>query len=197
MSTETFARRRTLRYRRAMRIGLLVVVLAGCQPMYGDPAQKLKDPKVVGAGSGSAEPPAKKQYIDRCVTTPQLVAPAKGAPRNTSGAQTHDQAGQTAAVKAQEPASTVDQKRDLTLEAIKQYSLALQQDPYDADATLQLAVLYDRTLRKGCALVMLKRLQELSQHKAFEAHAKVMKEFVYSNTHLFADYRDEAMAALP
>jgi hypothetical protein len=195
---ETFARRRATRYRRNMRIGfVLLVVLVGCKPMYGDKPEKMRDPRVTAAGSGSAEPPPTKQYDPKCTTTPNLVAPAKGAPRDIAAAQTFVQTGDAAATKAADAANTVDQKRDLVLDAINQYIRALQKDPYDADATVKLAILYDRTLRKGCAIYMLKRLETLAQHRAFEVQARNMKEYVYANSHLFADYRDEALREIP
>ena len=55
----------------------------------------------------------------------------------------------------------------LVRDAIDKYRLALQKDPYNADATLKLAVAYDKVLHKGCALAMLKRLASLASNPKF------------------------------
>ena len=49
-------------------------------------------------------------------------------------------------------------KVGLIKEAIDKYRNALIKDRYNVDATLKLAVAYDKVLRKGCAIAMLKRL---------------------------------------
>jgi hypothetical protein len=182
-----------------MRIGLLaLVVMVGCQPMYGKKAQKLKDPPAV-ASEGSAEGPPPKPYLDKCLTNMHVPSPPKGAPRDPVAAATYVQQAQKTIAKLDEPdaRTETDKKRDQVLAAINQYHSALAKDPYDATATLELARLYDRTLRKGCALALLRRLEALAGHKSFEATANSAKQQVRDNTDWFADYRDEALAAIP
>ena len=185
-----------------MRIGLLaLVVIAGCQPMYGRKAQKLKDPPVVAVDDkdkGDDKAAAPKQYLDKCTTNMHVPVPPKGAPRDPVVAATYIQQAQTITTKLEaEPETETDKKRDLVLAAIMHYHSALAKDPYDATATLELARLYDRTLRKGCALALLRRLETLSTHKSFEALANSAKKQVRDNSDWFADYRDEALAAIP
>ena len=184
-----------------MRFGLLaLVVVAGCQPMYGKKAQKLKDPPPIATGdkgSGDREPP--KPYIDKCTTNMHVPVPQpKGAPRDPVVAATYIQQAQQITTKLEAtPETETDKKRELVLSAITHYHSALAKDPYDATATLELARLYDRTLRKGCALALLRRLETLSTHKSFEALANSAKKQVRDNEDWFADYRDEALAAIP
>jgi hypothetical protein len=179
-----------------MRIGVLVLAIAACQPMYGGKAQKLKDPPLVDRGDTKTEGPPPKPYIDKCTTNMHVPSPPKGAPRDPVAAATYTQQAEASYAKV-ETADTTDKKRDLVLAAINQYQGALAKDPYDATATLELARLYDRTLRKGCALAMLRRLEALAGHKTFEAAANSAKKQVHDNADWFADYRDEALREIP
>ena len=69
-------------------------------------------------------------------------------------------------------------------------------DPYDVDATLDLARAYDRVLRKGCAIAMLKRLATLSNHPAYAKQANLTIAQIDDNAGWFRGYRRDALAAV-
>ena len=81
-------------------------------------------------------------------------------------------------------------------EAIDKYRNALIKDPYNVDATLKLAVAYDKVLRKGCALAMLKRLAALSNNPKCASEANRNIDSIDANGQWFKGYRKEAMAAV-
>jgi hypothetical protein len=83
------------------------------------------------------------------------------------------------------------------VDAVTLYRDALIADPYNGEATLKLALAYDRTLRKGCALAMLKRLASLadSQNRALEDEARPNLQLVKQNAHWFRGYRPIALKA--
>jgi|SRR5580704_3485427 hypothetical protein len=167
------------------------VVLAGCS-MYGAPPDHLHNPAHVRppAGSDAGEPAI--AYVDDCATDFHRDAravhpqPKLAADLVKTGDTTRD-----AAAKA-----TGSQQAELLVSAIQHYADALRADPYDANATLDLAVAYDRVLRKGCALALLRRLDSLAQnpHVAPDAGQRVAD--VVDNPQWFKGYRKDALAAV-
>jgi hypothetical protein len=89
-----------------------------------------------------------------------------------------------------------DARAARTVEAVGKYRDALVKDPYDATATLELALAYDRVYRKGCALQMLRRLDALAHSKQLGDAARAAIGRVGDNTQWFKAYRREAQAAL-
>jgi hypothetical protein len=81
-------------------------------------------------------------------------------------------------------------------DAIGRYREALLKDPYNAEATLKLALAYDRVLRKGCALAMLRRLETLAASPSFESEAVPMVDLVVQNPHWFNPYYNDALEAV-
>jgi hypothetical protein len=162
--------------------------------MYGDKAAKLRTPSVV-PHTEVPEPPVAVIYIERCDNV-DFRRPNKSVRRDPSAAKHLAEVGDTTAAKA-DKATAVDAKRELVVESIDRYRSALEKDPYDADATLKLAVAYDRALRKGCALVLLRRLNELSNHPQFATEGERNKDRVRDNREWFAGYRAEAIKAIP
>ena len=79
-------------------------------------------------------------------------------------------AGDTA-LDQSDKAKDDNMKVSLLKEAIDKYRNALIKDPYNVPATLKLAVAYDRVLRKGCAIAMLKRLAALSNNPKWSSEA--------------------------
>lgn len=80
--------------------------------------------------------------------------------------------------------------------AIDNYRRALLSDPYNAEATLKLALAYDRVLRKGCALAMLRRLETLAANPSLQPEADPMVQLVATNPHWFQPYHSEALKAV-
>ena len=157
--------------------------------MYKGPAAKLHEPKVVDHKDVPTENP-KAPLITQC-TTERSIAP------KTVPAQAQAEAGTLVtrgdgAIK-QYASSTSDDRGLLVRQAIDNYRAALVKDPYNVDATLQLARAYDTARRQGCAIVMLKRLSQLSAR--FPTAATAIDDIV-ANDHWFEDYRDEAKAAI-
>jgi hypothetical protein len=82
----------------------------------------------------------------------------------------------------------------MAAQGVEQYRQALIADPYNAEATLKLALAYDKVLRKGCALAMLKRLDALAANPKFGAEPQINR--VLDNESWFKPYRNDALKAL-
>jgi hypothetical protein len=170
----------------------LVLALAACQPLYGGKPQKLKNPEPHKPPPGTevAEP---VRYVEECNADfradpgryraqPQIARPLF-------------EAGEAAMSTAEREKD--DQKKvALVREAIDKYRNALIKDNFYVEATLKLAVAYDRARRKGCAIAMLKRLAALSANTRMAAEANRNIDAIDSNGQWFRDYRKEAMAAV-
>jgi hypothetical protein len=177
--------------------GLLVAAaLVACKPMYGDPAETLPKVKVPVDKNLKKDPEpdlaAKPPLIDKCEVDISRQTKVK---RDRPAAVAHLQEGETQRRRA-EKAPAEAEKVELTRQSLRSYSEALVADPFDADATLMLAVSYDALRRKGCALRMLERIGLMRANKNFEADARAAAERARTNPHWFADYRDQAMKAV-
>jgi len=167
---------------------IAVCVLAGCQ-MYKSTSPKLKNPEPV-AHKEVAAPVAEVPYVEAC-TVDFSAQPVKRR-QTTAAAQlvvTADTSLDTAARAKDDQA-----KVGIVKSSIQTYSEALIKDPYNAEATLKLALAYDRVLRKGCALAMLKRLSKLASNPAFQADARIDR--VVDNEQWFKGYREAALRAI-
>ena len=87
-------------------------------------------------------------------------------------------------------------KASLVVAAIQKYADALRADPYDAEATLDLALAYDHVLRKGCALALLHRLESLTANSQLAEKAKRKIDELVDNRQWFGGYRKDALAAV-
>jgi hypothetical protein len=178
--------------------GVLAVCLAfafgsgGCQPLYGGKPDHLKNPEK------KRRPPEEEvkvevKYVDDCVSS--FNDDPKKAHPNTGLARPLIEAGDTAISTAEH--STDDQQRvGLVKDAIDRYRNALIKDPYNIDATLKLAIAYDKAYRKGCALALLKRLSQLAGHPAYGKEANRRIDDIDANGAWFKGYRKDAMAAV-
>ena len=166
----------------------LALMVAACQPMYRGKSEVMHTP------DPRAHPPVPVEeivYVEDCNFDFHRRAPvAHAVPSAQLDAQ-----GNTQLAKAQAAPSPAV-RVDLVNDAIETYSRALHADPYDADATLGLALAYDKVQRKGCALALLTRLGELGNHSKFSSSALPVAQSVPAHTQWFKAYRKEAIRAL-
>lgn len=167
--------------------------LGACSPLYGGKAERLKPPTKKPRPPEAEVTAAPIKYIDDCTVnfaTPQVK------PNNSSAARS---SAENAEQKVDESIRSEDPRQQvIALEsAMTAARNALKVDPYNANATLQLARAYDRALRKGCALALLKRLSalEMATSYDFARDAKAALDRVSDNPKWFSGYRKDAMSA--
>lgn len=166
---------------------------AACQPLYGGKPEKLKNPEKHKRPPEVEAPPPEIKYVEDCAAN--FREDPKRVNQQTGAANTLVGAGDTAiqsSVKAKEPAA----QADLIKSAIDKYRNALIKDPYNAEATLKLAIAYDMVYRKGCALAMLKRLAALQGNPKFAKEANRASDSVTDNTQWFKGYRKDAISSV-
>ena len=175
-------------------LGLVSLALAACQPMYGPKPERLRTPTKT-AVIPTEELPAGPAYVENCPVDFQKPRPKAGVKRDERTASKLVGTGDATLTTAD---ATADGSRraDLVRASIDRYSGALAQDPYNADATLKLALAYDRVYRKGCALALLRRLVALAGNQNFEPAATTNINRVDDNKQWFKDYRAEALRAI-
>jgi hypothetical protein len=171
---------------------VLLATMTGCQTMYGTPSEPLvKVRKVPHKAVVEVDPPI--PYVDNCPTNfradPTRVS--IDAPRANQLLATGDGSIQQAE-KLPDPQSRAEAVRT----GIGHYSNALTKDPYSAEATLKLALAYDKVYRRGCALKLLARLATLENHPKFRVSARRMVDWVTSEPEWFKGYRKDAIAVL-
>jgi hypothetical protein len=163
-----------------------------CQPLYGGKPEHLHNPEKKKPPEAAEVAPEIK-YVEEC-NADFRDDPKKAHPQPPAGRQLVD-LGDTAMGGA-DKAKDDNAKVGLIREAIDKYRTALIKDPYNIDATLKLAVAYDRMLRKGCAITMLKRLAALSSNPKWSAEANRNIDAIDANGAWFKGYRKDAMAAV-
>jgi hypothetical protein len=179
---------------KAFLFGVASLALAACQPMYGTKPEKLRTP-TRGTPVPTEEIAAKPVYIEDCPVDFQKAPPKAGVKRDERTAATLVDRGDTTIAAADLP-ENVSERGSLLRASIDRYSGALVQDPYNAHATLKLALAYDRVHRKGCALALLKRLVALAGNRTYEKAATADINRVDDNKQWFRDYRAEALKAI-
>ena len=161
----------------ACRLSLLVAFIAalglgvgavGCSPLYGSKPEKLKNPEKKKRPPEAVEAAPEVKYVDDCPTN--FTDDPKKAQKQTTMSRQLFEAGETT-MDQSDKAKEDSMKVSLMKEAIEKYRNALVKDPYNVPATLKLAVAYDRVLRKGCAIAMLKRLAALSNNPSWQSEA--------------------------
>lgn len=179
-------------------VAVLVVsacsLFTACKPMYGETADPLKNPTKVKPPKvvASAEPAL--PFVEECSVN-FSAKPTKQ--RQTA----HSQSLTVQANASLQPAIATPARPatpggvQSVQDAITKYREALIKDPYNAEATLKLALAYDRVLRKGCALAMLRRLDSLASNPTFQPHAEPMVDLVEQNPHWFRPYHNDAVKA--
>jgi hypothetical protein len=182
---------------KAFVLGIASLVLVACQPMYGAKPEKMRmairdrrDTKIP-----TDDIPAGPTYVETCTVDFQKAAPKTGIKRDTRSSAKLVGSGDTTITTADATAD-VAQRADLVRESIDRYSGALVRDPFNAEATLKLALAYDRVYRKGCALALLKRLVALAGNQLYEPDATANINRVDDNKQWFKGYRTEALRAI-
>ena len=178
---------------------LVVFAFAACQPMYGAKTPPLKNPAVVPEKKRVIKPDdvaAKPQPIEDCMwrTTP-LPDPTKMPKRDIARSQEATQRADQKIASTDNPNVEPKAKEALLIDSIQDYGAALTKDPYNAEATLKLAVAYDKVLRKGCALKLINRLAKMTAHPKLERDANAKLDEIENHKAWFGDYRPEAMKA--
>lgn len=169
-----------------------------CQPLYGGKPEKLVNP--TRKKPPKEEPVAEAQIkeIEDCAADfrgDPKVAQAKITATTNSQSIALTSEGDTAVAnsdKTQDPAA----QAGLLKEGIDKYRNALIKDPYNAEATLHLALAYDKVYRKGCAIAMLKRLAQLAANPRFARAANPAIDSISDNGQWFKRYRKDANAAV-
>lgn len=177
---------------------LAVIAFAACQPMYGAKAPPLKNPPIVPEKKRVIKPddvakkPVPKEDCEWRTTA--LPDPTKLPKRDTSKSQ---EAVVRADTKLQSSDRATDDKAkgDLLIDSIQEYGAALNKDPYNAEATLKLALAYDKVLRKGCALKLINRLAKMSSYPKLERSANEKLDDIENHKTWLEDYRQEALKA--
>jgi hypothetical protein len=177
---------------------LVVFAFAACQPMYGGKAPAMKNPSVVPESKRKIKTddlPKKAEPIETCEwrTTP-LPDPTKMPKRDAVRSQEATQRADQKQLGA-ERATDTKAKEALLIDSIQDYGAALNKDPYNAEATLKLALAYDKVLRKGCALKLINRLAKMTAHPKLERDANAKLDEIENHKTWFEDYRPEAMKA--
>jgi hypothetical protein len=174
----------------ALAIALGVV---SCSPLYGGRPEKLKNPEKKKKPPEAEVATVEIKYVDECNAN-FSDDPRKVKPQTAMAVQLFTQ-GETAVDQA-DKAKEDSMKVSLLKEAIDKYRNALIKDPYNIPATLKLAVAYDRVLRKGCAIAMLKRLASLSNNPKWASEANRNIDSIDANSQWFKGYRKDALQAV-
>jgi hypothetical protein len=177
---------------RSILVVLCAMVVAACQALYGGSPEKLRDPPKKTPPKEEAVVAEPVKYLEECVTNFR-DPPTKN--RNMQGARTDITSGEEAYNQAR--AAKDENARIAFLKAsIDKYRSALLKDPYSAEATLKLALAYDRVRRKGCALKLLARIATLESNDKYRPDARRAADQVADTNEWFRDYRNEAKQAV-
>jgi hypothetical protein len=174
-------------------LGAVALGAAGCQPLYGGKPDKLATPAKKKPPKDEPIVEAPIKMVEDCAA--DFHADPKNVRQQISQSNQLTGEGDTALVNS-DKATDPTAQAGLIRESIDKYRNALIKDPYNAEATLKLALAYDKVLRKGCAIAMLKRLASLSANPKFARAANPAIDSISDNGQWFKHYRKDAMAAV-
>jgi hypothetical protein len=175
-------------------VAACVLLAAACQPMYQHKADTLKDP-TPRRGPNIVVVDDEPVFVETCnVNFSAPPTKRRQAPASQQLTVAGNSALQQQAPGTPRPATAHSVNAIVT--AIDSYRRALLSDPYNAEATLKLALAYDRVLRKGCALAMLRRLETLAANPTLQPEAEPMIQLVVANPHWFKPYHGDALRAV-
>lgn len=166
---------------------------AGCQPLYGGKPERLATPQKKATPKDEPVADAPVKMVEECTADFQ-VDPRTVRPQPSQSEALTDQG--TTAIASSAKATEPTARAGLIREGIDKFRNALIKDPYNAAATLKLALAYDSVYRKGCALAMLKRLAKLAGNPKFSRTANAEIDSIGDNGQWFRNYRKDAMTAV-
>ncbi len=172
---------------------LVLLGAAGCQPLYGGKPEKLKTPEKKKKPPDPVGQESTIKYVEEC--SANFRDDPKRVVRDTSSSNTLTQAGDDSLAQAGKLTDPAAQAESIKV-SIDKYRNALSKDPYNAEATLKLALAYDKVYRKGCALKLLARIATLEGHPSYRTAAKRAADQVNDSGEWFKGYRKEAIAAV-
>jgi hypothetical protein len=165
--------------------------------MYEAKAQRLHNPEPIKPPKGFKDDAsvveAPVYNTDPCVIrdAPQPVAKKGGVKHTVELTGQGDEK-----VKKFDHSVDPNEKTVLIKSSLEDYRKALVDDPFNAEATLKLAVAYDKVLRKSCALALLGRLSKLAENPTYSAAANARIDEIVDHDVYFHDYRNDAIRAL-
>ncbi|HET9620570.1 MAG TPA: hypothetical protein VFP84_04315 [Kofleriaceae bacterium] len=175
-----------------MLIGAFGAGVAACQPLYGGKPERLVAPQKKKPPKEAEEAVVVIKEVDEC--TADFRGDARLAHPQTSASNAIASEGDSA-LASSDKATDIQARVGLIRESIDKYRNALIKDPYNAEATLKLALAYDRVYRKGCAIAMLKRLAALTTNPKYAVKANPQIDSITDNGAWFKRYRKDALAA--
>ena len=142
---------------------------AGCQPLYGGKPEQAADAgqEEAAQGGGGRRGPGQDDRGLHGRLPGRSARPSGSRPSLSNDLTDQGSTAMTNSDKATDPTA----QAGLIRESIDKFRNALIKDPYNAEATLKLALAYDKVYRKGCALAMLKRLATLAANPRFSRTA--------------------------
>jgi len=165
----------------------------GCQALYGGKPERLRNPDRKKKPVEAEEKAPEIKYVEECSANfrddPKSARPDPGRANALVG-EGDDLLAQSG--RAKEPSG----QAELIRQSIDKYRAALVKDPYNAEATLKLALAYDRVYRKGCVIALLKRIAALESNPKLKPQAKRVADSVADDGNMFKGYRKDAVQAV-
>ena len=179
-------------------LAVIATSATACQPMYGQRPERIKNPPILHPTKVADPDPVAVVYVDDCTvrTTPPVAGAPPRIPRRDPTRSDELVAKADSSATAADHTTEPTKKSELLIDSIREYGAALQKDPFNAGATLKLALAYDRVYRRGCALAMLGRLTKLAGHPTFERAATDQIDDVENHKSWFGGYRKDALRAV-